>query len=235
MSILLVPFEQYDVMGGGVHVEFSTVKATFRTDNSVNIIVCAFMFNSAGQGVGGGISVLYRHPPHQGNSGDRVTVSTTKLLYSKAASGSACAFQSISTHGKKLFTGIKLTNVGVEFVRSGVWTVHNPLRQMLSNNNVYHGLFYEPFRHFIKHLSQTIIPSVQAKSNKNLIFVKSVQITAHILSINCGASSQGIYALDSEIVLQTNALASLCSVLLHMVVLLLSTERATSELAETPH
>ena len=205
----LVLSEEYDMMGGGVHVEFSTVNATFRTDNTVKLTMCMFLFNSAGQGVGGGISVLYRHPRHQGNSGDRVIVSMTKLLYSEAASGSACAFRSLPTHGKRLFTGIQLAHVQVWFVNSGVWAVHRALQKMLSNNNVYHGLFYKSFRHFLKHLSHTFIPSVEAESNKNLIFAKSVQITAHTLIINCGASSQGIYALDSEIVLQRNELAEL--------------------------
>ena len=58
-------------MGGGVHVEFSTVSATFRTDNIVNFTHCMFLLNLAGPGVGGGLWVLYKHSYYQGDSGDR--------------------------------------------------------------------------------------------------------------------------------------------------------------------
>ena len=202
----LVPSEQYDMRGGGVQVEFSTVNATFRTDNTVNFTGCTIMSNSAGQGVGGGISVLYEHSHYQGNSGDSVIMDMTRLFYNVAASGSACAFQSIPTHGKRLFRGIKLTNVGV-LSSSEVSTAHYQLQKMLPKNIVYHVLSCETFRHFLKHLSQTTTPSVQAESNANSIFAKTVQITVHVLHITCGASSQGIYALDSEIVFQTNTSA----------------------------
>ena len=201
----LVPSEQYDMMGGGAQVEFSTVNATFRTDNTVNFAMCDLSFNSAGQGVGGGISVLYRHPRHQGNSGDRVIVNTAKIEYSEAASGSACAFQSLNTHGKRLFTGIRLTDVTVMFVSSGVWTKYKQLQKMLSNCYRFLEVVYYSFMCFLKHVSNKIIPSLQVDTNKNLIYAKSVQITTERVTINCAASSQGIYALDSEIVLQTNS------------------------------
>ena len=107
----LLPSENLDMMGGGVHVEFSTVSATFQTDNIVTFTESKFLFNTAGHGVGGGISVLYKHSLYQGNPGDRVTLNSLRLLHNMAASGSACAFQSLPTHGKRLFRGIRLTNI----------------------------------------------------------------------------------------------------------------------------
>ena len=57
MNNTLLLLEKHDMMGGGVHVEFSTVSATFRTDNTVNFTSYHFFFNAASHGIGGGISV----------------------------------------------------------------------------------------------------------------------------------------------------------------------------------
>ena len=69
-------------------------------------MLCGLLMNTAGQGIGGGISVLYKHSLYQGESGDMVQVNVTKLFHNKAASGSACAFQSLPTHEKRLFRGV---------------------------------------------------------------------------------------------------------------------------------
>ena len=61
----LLPSEIHAMMGGGAHVEFSTVGATFRTDNSVSFTGCVAIYNTAMQGVGGGISVLYKHSHYE--------------------------------------------------------------------------------------------------------------------------------------------------------------------------
>ena len=108
----LLPSEKHDMMGGGVHVEFSTVSATFQTDNNVafteDVIIS---LNTAGLGIGGGMSMLYKHPCYHGNSGDSVSVDNVALFYNLAASGSACAFQSLPTHGKRLFRGVRITSI----------------------------------------------------------------------------------------------------------------------------
>ena len=67
------------------------------------------------QGVGGGISVLYKHSHYEGESGDSVTLNTVMLFENKAVSGSACAFQSLPTHGKRLFKGVRLMDTGASF------------------------------------------------------------------------------------------------------------------------
>ena len=206
VSNTLFPSEKYDMMGGGVHVDFSTDSAVLRTNNTVSVSGCAFIYNTAGQGVGGGISVLYRHPHYQleGNSGDSAIVDNIQLVFNKTASGSACAFQSLPTHEKRLFTGVRMTNV--KLLTSNNWTIADHA----SWNPT--ALLSQSLMLIQKHLAQTIIPSFQVETNTNLIFAKSVQITASAIQAICGASSQGIYALDSVIVFQANtsALFGLC-------------------------
>ena len=203
-SNTLFPSEKYDMMGGGVHVDFSTDSAVLRTNNTVSVSGCAFLFNTAGQGVGGGISVLYRHPHYQleGSNGDSAIVDNVLLLFNKAARGSACAFQSLPTHEKRLFTGVKMTNV--KLLASNNWTIAD-------HANGYNGfsavLIIQSVMLIQKQLAQNIIPSFQIETNTNLIFAKSVQITASAIQAICGASSQGIYALDSVIMFQANTSA----------------------------
>ena len=204
----LLPSEKHDMMGGGVHVEFSTVSATFRTDNVVNFTSCLILFNIAGQGVGGGISVLYKHSYYQGDSGDSVIVDTATLFHNMAASGSACSFQSLPIHGKRLFRGIRIAYIHALLFTSVSQTMSDmKLFKVLvdERNFEFIALVNQSIALIQKLLSQTIIPTFQVETNTNMIFAKSVQITAvKALFITCGASSQGIYALDSEIVLKAN-------------------------------
>ena len=209
----LLQSEKHDMMGGGAHVEFSTVSATFRTDNGVNFKTCWFLINSAEQGVGGGISVLYKHSRYQGDSGDGVSVDDLTLFYNTAASGSACAFQSLPTHEKRVFRGVRIADVNVRFISSKVWTRHDILTMTLDDQHQASGLNHQSIARIKKYLSQRIVPSFQLESNTNSIFVKSVQIIIKALDVACGASSQGIYALDSEIVFQ----ASTSTRLMHCV------------------
>ena len=207
----LLPSETHDMMGGGVHVEFSTVNATFRTDNIVNFTMCWFEFNTAEQGVGGGLSVLYKHSLYQGDSGDSISVDTLRLFYNMATIGSACAFQSLPTHEKRVFRDIRIADVDVRFINSKVWT-KGDIKTMSRDDHI-SDLLNQSDARLQKYLSRTIIPSFQLESNTNLIFVKSVQLTtSKKLYAVCGASSQGIYALDSEIVIQagTSAYITLC-------------------------
>ena len=214
----LLPSEKHDIMGGGVHVEFSTVSATFNTDNAVSFTLCGFMLNTAGQGVGGGISVLYKHSQYEGDYGDSLIMDTAILYHNMAASGSACSFQSLPIHGKRLFRGVRITDVHAALFTS--------VSQTMSFMKLFEILVKDKFSDFLdlvaqsvphiyiqKLFPQTIIPMFQVETNTNMIFVKSVQITAaETLQITCIVSSQGIYALDSEIVLQTNTrlLLQLC-------------------------
>ena len=207
MNNSLLPSDKHDVMGGGVHVEFSTVRATFRTDNIVNFTICNFLRNTAGEGVGGAISVLYKHSHYQGDSGDSVIVDTVALLYNMAASGIACAFQSLPTLGKKLFKGVRIrqfaafvTTSEFQAMRIDKFTTKINHREYLNLTN----FAVASISHMLEQLSQTINPSFQVQTNTNMIFTKSVQLVVDSLLIFCGASSQGIYALDSELVLQAN-------------------------------
>ena len=207
----LIPSEKHDMMGGGVHVEFATVSATIQTDNIVIFTKDNFAFNTAGPGVGGGISVLYKHSLYQGDSGDRLIVENVQLFHNMAASGSACAFQSLPTHGKRLFRGVRMTNCIADF---DVITGQMNILQLLENTWFFDHIYLinssseESIAVMNQKLSQGINPSFQVETNTNMIFAKSVQITVrNALGIYCGASSQGIYALDTEIVFQANTMA----------------------------
>ena len=210
----LLPSEKHDMMGGGVHVEFSTVSVTFQTNNIVTFTKDNFAFNTAGPGVGGGISVLYKHSHYQDDSGDRLTVENAKLYNNMAASGSACAFQSLPTHEKKLFRGVRMTNCMAGFSILYRMNIKQQADEQSFNESLYivhiNSSSYESMAVRNQEISQGFNPSFQVKTNTNLIFAKSVEITvSYTLSIQCAASSQGIYALGSEIVLQANTLAHL--------------------------
>ena len=202
----LLPSVEHDMMGGGVHVEFSTVIATFRTNNIVNFTSCIIWLNAARQGVGGGISVLYEHSYYQGDNGDSVIMDAVTLLYNMAASGSACAFQSLPTGDKKLFRGIRMKSVYA--ATSASQTMDNFqqfLIMLLTKRSQYVAISAkQSMARLQQELLQSINPSFQMDTNTNLIFTKSVQITVCQVGIICGASSQGIYVLDSEIVFQEN-------------------------------
>ena len=207
--------QKHDIMGGGIHVEFSTVSATFRTDNRVNITKVEFRKNAAEQGVGGGFSVLYKHSHYQGNNGDSVTLNFVVLLHNLAASGSACAFQSLPTHGKRLFRGIRVTNI-IAFLLVSHLINHKvpeePLRYLFPDYHDWYlnSLSLQSLAVLEDQLAQGINPSFQVETNTNMIFAKSVQITVrNALKINCGASSQGINALNSEIVFQADTWSGL--------------------------
>ena len=211
MENTLLPLKSYDMMGGGVHVDFSTVNATSRTDNTVNFTGCSFFINRAGQGVGGGISVLYKHSHYHGNSGDGVIVNTVMFFHNTASSGSACSFQSYPTHGKKVFRGIILLRVLARFIPGfqkidGEGLQYAMLGKRQDVDSHLDSADIQSKATISEQLSRAIFPSFQAKTNTNLILAKSVQIviTEGILVL-CAASSQGLYALDSEIVLEAEA------------------------------
>ena len=210
----LLPSEKHDMMGGGVHGEFSTVSATFQTDNIVTFTKSKFVFNTAGlrHGVGGGISVLYQHSLYQGNPGDRVFLNSLWLLYNLAASGSACAFQSFPTHGKRLFRGVRMTNISALLVTTSEYETLKEQQSQFVGDHFSYGctgyLHHKPLAYLIKLFSQVVKPTFQVETNTNMIFAKSVEITVHNnIDIHCGVNSQGIYALHSEILLQTNTSA----------------------------
>ena len=217
MQNTLLPSKTYDMMGGGVYVDFSTVNATSKTDNTVNFESCMVVLNSAGQGVGGGISVLYKHSHYHGNSGDGVIMEYLVLFHNTASSGSACSFQSYPTHGKKLFRGIKIGLVVATFI---------PEFQEMDSDSLQKLMFSEASKSLqdleshlgsavnqslvtiSEQLSRAIFPSFQAETNTNLILAKSVQVVVtRNLGILCTALSQGLYALDSELVFEADTVS----------------------------
>ena len=204
----LLPSEVHAMMGGGVHVEFSTVNATWRTNNIVKFRWCNFLANTAGQGTGGGISVLYKHSLYQGDSGDIVHVNATLLFHNQAAGGSACAFQSLHTHEKRLFRGAIVTNTYSVMANTIHQTLDNDIWLKVQDFvDIMHyttDLINQAWPVLREEILKPISPSFQVDTNTNIILAKSVQLTVGYLSIMCAASSQGIYAVDSEIVLEAN-------------------------------
>ena len=205
----LLPSKTFDMMGGGVHVDFSTVNATSKTENIVNFIRGSIFLNNAGQGVGGGISVLYKHSHYHGDSGDGVIIDVM-LFHNTASSGSACSFQSYPTHGKKLFRGIRIDYVFATYIPE-FQNYSQTLQKIMLLGKIQDleshmiSAYYQSMATIAEQLSQTIFPSFQAETNTNLILAKSVQIVVTgNLGILCTASSQGLYALDSEIVLEAD-------------------------------
>ena len=210
----LLPSEIHVMMGGGVHVEFSTVGATFRTDNSVSFTSCAAVYNTAMKGVGGGISVLYKHSHYEGESGDSVTLDTVPLFQNKAVSGSACAFQSLPTHGKRLFKGVRLMSTQAFLSTTAFQAMDlDELMEMLSHDDhesYLAGIVNQGLAVICQQLAQIIAPAFQMNTNTNLILINSVHVTVgQLFFLYCGVSSQGIYALDAEIVLQANTESTL--------------------------
>ena len=211
----LLPSKKYDMMGGGVHVDFSTVSANVRTDNIISFTRCLLMLNRAAQGVGGGISVLSKTSRYQGDNGNEVILYAVVFLKNMAVSGSACAFQSLPTHGKRLFRGVRVVQCYM-FPHLSLFQIVNitdPFRMPDQFTEDYLIAFLQTSIEIIKQqLPQTITPSLRVETNTNMIFAQSVQITAGNLDITCGASSQGMYAIDTEIVLQpsTHSVFQLC-------------------------
>ena len=210
------------VLGGGGYVEFSG----HAQGNSVNLMHSTFRYNHAVRGggiavvcrdfVGGGISVLYKHSHYEGESGDSVTLDSVILIENKAVSGSACAFQSLPTHGKRLFKGVRLMSTHASFFTTKFQAMdqedEDELLEMFYRdvNRYPNGLGNQAFDVIWQQLEQTIVPSLQMDTNTNLMLVNSVRVTVgQEFFFLCAASSQGIYALDSEIVLQANTLSTL--------------------------
>ena len=212
LSNTLLSSVSHDMMGGGVHVEFSTVSATFRTDNIVSFTQCVFILNTAELGVGGGISLLYKHSHYQGDSGDGVIVHSVKLYNNGAKRGSACHFWSTDRDRKRLFRGVKITNSNFTITSGNISLTSQVLQKRVDINktllttelHVNDHSFKQiiaslvnqslPTVHDLEQVSQSMIHSAHPlKTNTDLIFTRSIQITADNIYMNCGAFAQGIF------------------------------------------
>ena len=99
------------------------------------------------------------------------------MLGNRAVSESACVFQSLPTHGKRLFRGIRISDIHVYHSTSLSLSLFDEQLPMLIKKNFFRSLLIEPSEALLqKLLSQPNNPLFQMQSNTNMIFVKSVQL-----------------------------------------------------------
>ena len=86
--------------------------------------------------------------------------------------------------------------------------INKHLPQLFMTFDSFISHLYDPSEALLqKLLSQPINPSFQVKTNTNMISVKSVHIEIEKFNIACETTSQGIYSLDSEIVVQGDTMS----------------------------
>ena len=206
--------------GGGILVTFETDKAMFATENRVIMNNSNIIHNQAIGGVGGGLSVLYVHSPFTGDSGDEVYLNDSTFVDNQADYGHAYALQSSPQYRKALFHGITLIETKCFCIKSRWYDEEF--------DKLYRTMFAATFEEYYKNstkdnsydlkaLDNIVIAmnvtselmkkqdnpffQMQIQTNTSLVFLSSVQIRLQG-ELYCGAASQGILAVDSEITLQ---------------------------------
>ena len=170
-----------------------------------------FLRNSARDGIGGGLSVILVHSPHIRNSGDKVTLDNTWYWNNQAASGQALALQSSPKYRKAIFSGVTLRDTQFIFFHRkafGLLLVHeNVLSELATfqNHRREHRRLTNKTMPEIMRLVYTD-PFLQVQVNTSMILLLSVKVKiGRLLTCHCGATSQGIQAMDSEIIMLPNA------------------------------
>ena len=217
----LIPSPNISMLGGGVHVDIAANKAMYATNNVMTINQSLLVRNKAKGGVGGGISVLYVHSLYTGERGDEVRIEMSMLINNQAGYGNAFGMQSSPRYRKALFRGITMNGNICYYTKSSMFNEYlgmiPPLKKIVQNvddpTNIYEG--FNLLKLMIKVLvisqgiknnaselmKKQVNPLYQIRANTSLILLKSVEIRlqGHVY---CGAASQGILAVDSEILLQ---------------------------------
>ena len=212
----LIPTPNDIMMGGGIGVYFMTDNATSETNNKVEMNGTILFANKANGGVGGGLSVFYEHSLYPGDSGDTHHMHHSIFLNNQAGHGHAFAMQSAAVSRKSVFRGITLTetkSVSLSAETIGDYdslytlfkhhvygyistsTLSNRMQHLLNQAEI------ELMDKTISELSSQFKPLFQIQIDTNMVLLESVQITLDG-NFYCGAASQGILAIDSEIILQ---------------------------------
>ena len=214
----LSPSPIMSMMGGGIHLEFAASRAIFATKNIVLLNMSTFIHNEAKGGVGGGLSLLYVHSPYTGDSGDAVYMVGSTFLNNQAKYGHAFAMQSSPLFRKTLFREIIAIKTKCIYTNAAKFDefVATPLKNLSllfedpSNASMEYDI---PTTHEVMRISQAveqnvleimqkqINPFFQIKANTSLVLLISVQIRLQG-NFYCGATSQGLLAVDSEIILK---------------------------------
>ena len=216
----IIPHKHFDTFGGGASIEFDAGQATSATNNVISVTFVYFMHNSAKRGVGGGLSVFYVHSPHIRSSGDKVILDNTWYWNNQAANGQGLALQSSPKYRKAVFDGITLRVTrfmsfhGMSFV---VWSTNNITEYSFADlmleidttlSNRVNTELQELFNKTMPELMRLVDPFLQVKTNTSMILLISVKVRIdRWLTCLCGAISQGIHAIDSEIAFLPNSFA----------------------------
>ena len=220
-TLLLTQNDSISMMGGGSSIHFQNDKTVYATKNEVTMNATVFFANSAKGGVGGGLSVFCIHSqyPDEFDSGDKVLMNRTFFINNKADYGLAFAVQSSPQFRKALFRGITLVQTRCAIINpthfrdnqspyttlkdhiTGNW---NSSTQIRSNVIELASLrMVELLDEAIPELKQQFNPFYQIQTSTNMVHLISVQIRLEGNSyFTCGAASQGLLAIDSEIILQ---------------------------------
>ena len=212
----LLSHNSLNTMGGGINIEFDTDRATGETKNAVSMFMVTIFQNNAADGVGGGLSVLYVHSPHIRDSGDTVYLDTSWFLNNNASGGQAICIQSSPKNRKDIFRGVTFSTVRFMILRREEFlfkpTMHfqdyyeNLLHVSMSNilDSVFQDITNIKMPELMKHIN----PFIQVQTNSSTILLISVKVSIkNWFTCQCGATSQGLQAIDSEITLQASTFA----------------------------
>ena len=216
---VLIPHKRFDTFGGGASIEFDAGQATSTTNNMISMGHVYFMDNSAESGVGGGLSVFYVHSPHIRSSEDKVILDNTWYWNNQAANGQALALQSSPKYRKAVFGGITLRVTRFMAFR---WMSFRPRPAnditVTKDSSVLQEIetaFINRLKTGYQKLSNKTMPELmrlkplpQVETSKSMILLISVKVRIDTwLTCLCGAISQGIHAIDSEITFLPNSFA----------------------------
>ena len=210
-----MPSPNFSTTGGGILLGFTSEKTTSATRNIFQIIDLYLIHNKARNGVGGGLCLLYIHSPYSGYSGDEIHMKNTYFIDNQADYGHAFVVQSSPRYRKALLRGITATEIVCAYTNATNVSDYDVLSTLFSKLLVtdhYNASidinFPNEFRRRTKHsmnktvsvLSSHVNPVFQIRTNTSMIFLISAQIKLQG-NFFCGAASQGILAVDSEILL----------------------------------
>ena len=215
-TIIPTRIDSISMMGGGSCIHFQN-RATIATKNEVMMNVTVFLANTAKDGVGGGLSVFYEHSRNTAESGDTIHMNRTIFLNNQAHYGNAFAMQASPQSRKILFRGITSIQTTCAIANKPHFHSLQPytyLKDHVIRNWNYSSTLIRaedvelvPLKiaalqkKVILELKRQFRPFFQVQTSTSMVFLVSVQIRLEG-NFTCGAASQGLLAVDSEIILQ---------------------------------
>ena len=203
-------------MGGGMLLFFAAGNVALPTNNTVEIHRTLFFHNTAMCGVGGGLSVVYEQSSYTGYSGDKVYIYDSLLFDNRADNGHAFAIQSSPKYRKALFQGFIIANTycaftnkthkhfnefhSTAFRRRIMRVILDPMTPTFNITEI-HSKAEVMIKRFMSELRIYANPFHQLQAHGSLGLLVSVQIRFDNGHFLCAAASQGLLAIDSEVIL----------------------------------